>query len=423
MTGFVALWLLAADSSIALDGGTTPTFERITLQQAVDRALQQNISVVTAAEEVRHAEALVEQARSGSLPTLFGNGTYTRLDADRTLGATVIAAQNQLSGSVTLTLPLVAPPRWMQWVRAADQAEVTRASLEDVRRTIAATAARAYLTIMSQRRVVEVNERARDTAKAHLDYSSARLRGGVGTRLDEARAEQEWRTDHATLQNAYTSLARAREALGVILGGNRPLDAMTDAELPAPPSADKALDDARAKRSDLKASERRMRAAESSLAGGWTDYMPLLSAAVTPFYQNPPTLTQPLWGWQAQLILTVPFYDGGLRYGQQHERVALKNEAKEAYDQLLRQTGSEVRVAFEALQRADDALRAAQQASSLAQESLRLTNLAYKTGATTNIEVIDAERRAHDADTQVAIAEDTARQARLELLLASGHFP
>jgi hypothetical protein len=41
----------------------------------------------------------------------------------------------------------------------------------------------------------------------------------------------------------------------------------------------------------------------------------------------------------------------------------------------------------------------------------------------TNIEVIDAERPARDADTGVAGAEDTLRRARLELLNALARFP
>jgi outer membrane protein TolC len=43
--------------------------------------------------------------------------------------------------------------------------------------------------------------------------------------------------------------------------------------------------------------------------------------------------------------------------------------------------------------------------------------------ASTNIEVIDAERRARDAQTTAVIADDTARQARLDLLAATGRFP
>ena len=43
--------------------------------------------------------------------------------------------------------------------------------------------------------------------------------------------------------------------------------------------------------------------------------------------------------------------------------------------------------------------------------------------ASTNLEVIDAERRARDAVVTAALSEDAARQARLDLLAASGSFP
>jgi hypothetical protein len=37
--------------------------------------------------------------------------------------------------------------------------------------------------------------------------------------------------------------------------------------------------------------------------------------------------------------------------------------------------------------------------------------------------VIDAERTARDAETAVAVAEDGARQARLDMLAATGRLP
>ena len=54
---------------------------------------------------------------------------------------------------------------------------------------------------------------------------------------------------------------------------------------------------------------------------------------------------------------------------------------------------------------------------------LMIATMAYKAGATTNLEVIDAARSARDADTAAAQAEDLSRQARLDLLVASGRFP
>jgi outer membrane protein TolC len=134
-------------------------------------------------------------------------------------------------------------------------------------------------------------------------------------------------------------------------------------------------------------------------------------------------LVQPLTGWQAQLLLTIPLYDGGLRYGLAAEREALSNEARTQYEALVRQARSDVRVAFESVKRAEAALVAATHAAQLAKSALDLATVAYQAGATTNLEVIDAERRARDAETAAAVAEDNARQARVDLLAASGRFP
>jgi outer membrane protein TolC len=55
--------------------------------------------------------------------------------------------------------------------------------------------------------------------------------------------------------------------------------------------------------------------------------------------------------------------------------------------------------------------------------ALELANQAYRAGATSNLELIDAERRARDAATTAVIAEDAVRQANLDLLSAAGRFP
>jgi len=54
---------------------------------------------------------------------------------------------------------------------------------------------------------------------------------------------------------------------------------------------------------------------------------------------------------------------------------------------------------------------------------LQLATTSYRAGATTNIDVVDAEQRARDADTAAVQAEDAVRQSRLDLLAATGHFP
>ena len=400
-----------------------PPKQRISLADAVSRALALNPTTITASLEVRRAVALVEETRSSSLPTIFGNGTYTRLDDDRRQDNRAIATKDLVNANITFSLPLIAPQRWAQWIRSSTNVKVTRAGEQDLRRQIALAAARAYLTIIFQRKQVLVTEQAQDNAKAHMDFATARFAGGVGNRIDEVRAAQEYSTDQGLLQAAHTALTRAREALGVLIGANEPMDASDDVVLAPPPSIEDALREAIARRQDILSFEARKQAADESLGLNWTEYAPLITATFQPFYQNHATLTVPNTGWQAQLILTIPFYDGGLRYGLGHERVALAEEAKVALEGAVRQAQSDVRTSFEALRRADDALKAARDAAQLSQEALRLANIAYRAGATTNLEVIDAERRARDAELLAALAEDASRQARLDLLAASGRFP
>lgn len=413
---------LAALSIFAL-AAASPVPERITLQDALTRATTRNTSLLVAADEVRRAEALVEQARSASLPTLGANAAYTRLDAERTLQGHVIVGRDQIFLAGQLSVPLVAPKSWLAWSYAEDNAAVTRASSADERRTIGQAVGRAYVTIVSQRRLVEVVQRAMQNDRAHLDYASARLEGGLGNRIDVVRAEQQLSSDDAQAETAGASLARAREALGVLVGVDGPLDAADEAPLAEAPALDAALKEAAEVRSDVKAAHDRAALAAKQSSNDWADYLPTLLGTAQPFYQNPASLVNPQTGWQAQLVLSWPLYDGGLRYGQQHERAALTKEAAEQVDGLLRQARSEVRAAFEVMQRADAALVAARKAAASAEEVRALSTLAYQAGATTNLEVIDAERRALDAATTAALSEDSSRQARLDLLVASGRFP
>ena len=407
-----------ASASPSLPHASPPA---VTFEDAIARAMSRNASFELAQADVRRAEALVQQARSTWLPTLTANGTYTRLDADRELNGRVIQGADSINANLTLTVPIISPRSWVTTARAKDAREIARSTLADTRRQVALLAGRAYLTVIAQKRVLESSMHARDTARVHEEFSKSRFTGGVGNRLDAVRAAQERASSETRVQNQTLALVRAQEALGILLGENGPMDA-NDAALSTPPTLATALGEAES-RSDIVASKERVESARKSVRDSYAEYLPILTGVAQPFYQNPATLTLPTTGWQAQLLLTLPLFDGGNRYGLKHERDALYDQAKSKLDAALRQARSEVRVGFEAVQRADDALVQARDAAKLAQEALDLSQQAYRAGATSNIEVVDAERRARDAATDAAVAEDAARQARLDLLAAAGKFP
>ena len=399
--------------------------ETVSLDEAVRRALARNPSALVAAEEIARAEGFLREARAPSLPTLTANGVLTRLDAERRVpgSAVVSAARTSLAGNLNLTVPLFAPGRWTQWKHAGDQLDVARFALEDTRRQVAVATARSYLAVMAQHRLAAINEQALATAKEHLASAKDRFDAGSGNRLDVVRAAQELATDQSQLASALSGVSRSREALGVLVGDEGPVEVQEEIPLPPLPAPASALQEAVDQRADLRAQRRRVEASRQVVHDSYTDYLPLLTAVVQPFVQHPATLTTPETGWQAQLVLSLPLYDGGARYGLARERRALLAEAQVQLDGLLRQARSDLRVSFEVVQHADEALRAARDAGKLAHEALEMTLLAYREGGTNDLEVVDAERRARDADTAALVAEDTARQARIDLLAASGRFP
>jgi outer membrane protein TolC len=396
--------------------------ETLTLDTAVERALERNPTALQAAAEIRRYEARREQVRSASLPTLVGAGVYTRLDSNRTSGGLVLEPESGINLSATLSVPLVNVHGWVQWQQAGDQVDVARLNAADVRRVLAVTTARAYLGVITQKRLLDIAGIARDSARAHYEFTRAQRIGGIGNQLDEARAAQELTTEEVIRQNQRVALVRAGEALGVLVAGEGAVDA-TEGSFGAMPTLAGALGDAEALRSDVRAHEGAARAADRTVRQAYADYLPYLGLVASPFYQNPGFPTVPPTGWQAQLVITLPIYDGGLRYGQEHERAAVADQAHLDVEANLRQARSDVRAAFEAMRGADVALDQAHQSAGFAAKALRLANAAYRGGATTNLEVIDAERQARDADTQAAIAEDAAREARLDLLAAAGRFP
>jgi outer membrane protein len=410
--------------------------QRITFPDAVQRALGRNPSVLVALEEISRAHGIMREVRSGAIPTLNATGVYTRLDADRTTVAATLDPNNVVSnqvrtvqprdswiGSLQLAVPLIAPQRWVQWAHAAEQVDVARLSAEDVRRQVGVTTARTYVSVLAAHRLVEANQHAADNARDHLEDAKARLAVGSGNRLDLVRASQELATSESLLQAALTALIRTQETLGVLVGSDAPLDTTDDMQFPPMPAPAEAIDDAEQRRADIQAQRKRAQAAQHVVRDSYADYLPFLTGIAQPFASSYSSLTSPTSGWQAQLVLTLPLYDGGFRYGALEQRRAERDQAREILDAALREARSEVRSGFEALERADLSLAQAREASRLAGEALDITTLSYHAGASNDLDVVDAQRRARDADNAAAIAEDAARQARIDLLSATGRFP
>ena len=396
--------------------------EPVTFDDAVKRALAHNTSAIIAAQEISRAEGLLGQARAGALPFVTLGGSWTILDHDRILAGRLVSPGQSLQGTATAGMPLVNFSRWYAWAHASENVDVAALSEADVKRSVAITTARSYLGVVAAHRAVDVSQSAVNVGRAHEEYAVARRKGGVGNELDVKRAEQERWAAEFQLQLANAALARGQEALGILCGANGPLDATGVPSVnfyPGLDQAEKAVDG----RQDVKAAAGRSDLARAVWKDTWADWMPTLSAAVQGYVQTNAVAPTPPSGWVATFIASFPIFEGGLRPAQSQERRAIAAEAEESLQGLLRQARSEVRLSFETLRYAYSGYDAARNGASSASTALDLANQAYRAGATSNLDVIDAERRARDAALTAVIAEDAVRQANLDLLSAAGRFP
>ena len=416
-------WPAAAQPTMPAAAPTTvaeATLERVTFDDAVTRAVERHPTVGQAAQAILRARALLDQAKSVFRPSLYGGVNTTILDAARGFDGNITQPRTQSAFSATLSFPILATTRWAAKNQAADRVGIAAISAEETRREVALTAAQSYLAVVAAARQREIAIRNLDTARALDEYAEARLEAGKGSRLNHVRSTQERVTAEGRLQAAELFLRQAQEALGVAIFADGPVDANGDPEMKpaAPPSNDMWL----MQRPDVRLFTAEVQAADRVVRDSWTSWFPTGTASFTPQYVTPRGLFEPAKTWRAVFQLQVPIYDGTLGAARRI-RIADRETARIRLDAVKVQARAELRLAEESVTRTEQIVATSRLAAESAAEALRITEIAYRAGATSNIEVVQAQQTARNVEIAFALAEDRLRQARLDLLFALGQFP
>jgi multidrug efflux system outer membrane protein len=165
------------------------------------------------------------------------------------------------------------------------------------------------------------------------------------------------------------------------------------------------------------------RAADRVWRDSFKDFFPTGIASFDPQAIVPASIFSSARSWRFVVSFSQPVFDGGQRKGVKRFREAALNTSRLALQGLQTQARSEVRVAQEAVRSTERVAASLRSAAQQANDVLSIVNIAFEAGATTNLEVIDAQRQARDAEFAAAVAENVVRRARLDLLTALGRFP
>ena len=389
-----------------------------------------SIDLRIALAEIERAEAATRIAWGAALPTLTGFGTLTHIPAGGSGSFSSIPSTGSSLDILQLQLvaaaPLINLRAWHQIGTQRELEAVARLSVADVRRRVGVALARAAVGIASAQRLAELNRIGLAASLERLLLTRKRLAAGVGDARDLVRAEQDVAAARALIPSADESLRQAREGLATVLAipGDVGIAAEPDVlerEIIAFCGAEAAPTDATTtKRIDVLLAERQIDVAERNVDDIALKFVPTLtgqlSGNATGLAFSGPFAT----GWTASAVLTVPFYDGGVRYGEMRDRKALVEEARARA--VSAQVGAliEIAQARRSIDVAAEAQSSAREARDLAAEADRLARVAYAAGIGTNFDLIDAGRRLREADTQLVLRDLDLARARLALPFVEG---
>jgi outer membrane protein TolC len=329
--------------------------------------------------------------------------------------------------SVTLTQPLLAPRAWHSAGTAKLGIEVARLSAEDQKRLLTIALANAVVSVVTGERISEINRVGLRAALDRLTLARRRVVLGAGNVLDVVRADQDVSVARSAVVTGDESLRQARETLGLALGstdgwGVPPDINLNGVEASARASCSDAatLDD----RADIAAARGTSDIATRNVADARLRFSPtidLVSAfgVVTSSGDFPNTYPSGLHqAWTIAGVLTVPFYEGGARYGFLRENRALADESVQRLEAARRAASVQITQARRAVDVAEQNRKVAERARDLARETERLARIAFQAGTGTSLDLIESGRRLREAEIQLAVQEFGLVQARIAALLA-----
>jgi outer membrane protein len=410
----------------------TPT---LTLDQAVQAALQNNPQIIAAQHAVTAAQQNVVVARAGYYPTISVGGSggvgteSTSTTGITTTGVPVPLTTVQPTGTVSVVgnVPLFDSGITRANVATAQAAlDNAQAALRLEQQTTALAAATAYFSVLQAERTTATDQALLKQAQAQLALTEAQVKAGVAARSDIIQFQAQVAQAVVNLLNATSQIATAKANLEAAIG----IDVAAPVEVqdvPTPPlavstTAQSVISTAVSARPEVAQAAATVATDQAALALAQINAGPLVNigvgAAYTPFSTNPILNNATSYGLTGTISL--PVYNAGkgnaqiasaqatVRNGQALLANAKLTVQQNAYQSYLTAVADAQNVV---------ATRAAQQA---ADEALRVAQGQYRAGVANIVAVITATTTATTADVNAVTALYSYESALATLLYAEG---
>src|SRR5215469_6226092 len=411
-------------------GTVTTGVLRLTLRDAIDRALKYNLGSIENNENVVIARGQRLVALSRLLPQIGAGVSETAQQLSlATLGIKNLAlppivgpfAYSSATATVSATLFSYESIQHFKSARTAEDA--AKLSYQDVLDAVTLTVGNAYLQVIAAASHIEAQEAQVANAKALYDQAADDFEAGTSPKIDVTRTEVQWHTEQYNLSVDRNNYAVAKLALGRAIGLPLGQEFELSDKLPYgdinPPSVDDALKTAYQSRSDFRAALDTQKSAAQALAAARGERYPVVAMSGDYAVQGV-TFGHSHGTFLFEGGVSVPVFTGGRIKGDITQAEAQLRQRKAETENLRGQIDYDVRAAFLNLNAAKEQVDVATRNIALANENLARSKDRFTSGVTDSVEVVQAEQSLASANDQYITSLYSHNFAKLTLARALG---
>lgn len=390
-----------------------------TLQSLIEKGLQNNTDMRTAALGIEEAEASLKAAKLSFFPSfaLAPQGGFSSIDWAK--------------ANKTYTIPLSAS--WQVDIfgslrnakkRAQVQLESSKAYKQAVQTQLIATIANYYYTLAMLDEQLSVSKATADIWKENIKTYKALMNVGQTTSAAVAQAEGNYYNVCAQIVDLEQQITEVENSFSTLLGETvSSIQRQSINDWQAPQSITAGIPSyALANRPDVKNAELALASAFYNTNAARSAFYPALNLTGTLGWTNDlGAIVNPgKWIWQAVGSLTQPIFQNGKLRANLKISKAQQEEAKLAFQQTLLNAGAEVNTAMAKIQNNTEKEKLNDKQIASMEQAVKSTQLLMQNSSTNYLEVLTAQQSLLSAQLSKISTQFAKIQGTIELYQALG---
>jgi multidrug efflux system outer membrane protein len=386
-------------------------FQDKELQDLIHTALQQNYDVRIAATRILEAQAQLGITRADQFPTISaGAQAVNQRNPRGKFFPAYETSANQVDLSLAWELDF-----WGKYRRATESARANLLANQWAREAVVSTlvsdVATAYFELRALDLQLEISRRTLASRQDSLQLTQTLANGGATSMLDVRQAEQLVDTAAETIPDLERRIEQQENFLSTLLGNNPGPIArgMKLTEQPHAPDVPAGLPSSLLeRRPDIREAEAQLIAANAQIGVAKAAYFPQINLTAAAGYQSSALtslFTGPAGLWSFGGSLVQPLFTGGrIRSGVRFSE-ARQQEMVLTYQQTIQQAFRGVSDALVEYHKDREFRQDQQQLALSAEDAAHLSEMRYRGGATSYLEVLTNETNYFDAELGLAQAQ------------------